>query len=187
MSHAAEECPHCRLTLRQLDLKFGAIPLHSRYLTDRAECLPMAELKKLMRLLQAFDKKFPQLLFSVFIADLPPRRNTHEFAFWLANRGRFNRLDAVGADNFDLLLVIDVGTKSAALTAGYGLEDHLSETDLKDALSAGFPHFRDGDIAGGIRACLEWMTQHLRDLSRKTAQLGAPNERSAKMTEASVS
>lgn len=186
MPQAEEECPHCRLTLRRLDLKFGAIPLHSRYLTDRAECLPIAEVKKVMRLLQAFGKKFPQLLFSVFIADLPPGRSTHEFAFWLANRGRFSRLDAVGADNFDLLLVIDVGARSAALTAGYGLEEHLSEEDLEDALSAAFPHFRDGDIAGGIRGCVEWMTQHLRALSRKTAQLKTLDNRSAKMTEASL-
>ena len=44
-----------------------------------------------------------------------------EYAFWLMNRARFGFLEAVGGDNFDLLLAIDVERGAAALVLGYGL------------------------------------------------------------------
>lgn len=163
---AVAQCPHCRLSLRRLDLKFGAVPLHTRYLTDRAELLPMTEVRKLRDQLRIFEKKFPQALFSVFIAELPVG-NVREYAFWLANRARFNAIDATGGANFDLLLVIDVSSKSAALTIGYGLSGYLHEADLDDALTAAYPLFRDGQMSEGISACITWLTDRMRNLATK--------------------
>src|SRR2546430_11831675 len=81
-------------------------------------------------LLRLFERKFPQLLFSVLVANLGSRVLISEYAFWLINRARFSTLNAVGPKNFDLLLVVDPDLETAALIVGYGLEEYLSEHDL---------------------------------------------------------
>lgn len=151
--------------MEKMDRKYGKAPLHARYLTDRAERLAIAELKKLREELHVFTKKFPQLLFSIFITELPPGGQVSEFVFWLANRAQFSPTEARGADNFDILLVLDPATKTAALTIGYGLEETLSEGDLQRALEAAERSWLEGDLAGGLHACIDWLTHKLRDLS----------------------
>ena len=102
-----ERCPSCKFALRKGDAKFGRPPRHSRYLTDRTGRLLLSEMPKLRGQLEIFEKKFPQSLFSVFITELSPGTPVAEYAFWLANRARFSSIEAVGSENFDLLLVID--------------------------------------------------------------------------------
>lgn len=152
--------------MKRMDRKYGKAPLHTRYLTDRAERLTIAELKKLREELHVFTKKFPQLLFSIFITELPPGGEVTEFAFWLANRAQFSPVEARGVENFDLLLALDPATKSAALTVGYGLEEILCEEDLSGALQAGAAAWNEGAIAAGLHASIDWMTEKLRELSR---------------------
>ena len=110
--------------------------------------------------------KFPQSLFSVFVTDLPAEISIREFAFWLANRARFSSADATGAENFDLLLVIEAKTGNAALTVGYGLEKFISEDDLSVALTAARPALRRGKLERGIRLCVEEMTRLLTDICK---------------------
>ena len=160
------QCPHCRLTLRQLDIKFGAVPRHSRYLTDRTEKLPVPETARLRETLELFERKFPQILFSVFVAQLPKDSSISEYAFWLANRATFSAFDFKGEENFDFLLLIDPAAGAAAITIGYGLEPFLPEEDLQAALEHAGPDFQRNDIPGGIRACLEHLTERLRGLAR---------------------
>jgi uncharacterized membrane protein YgcG len=166
----AAVCPSCKFSLRRLDTRFGSVPLHSRYLTDRASSLTRAEAKRLGDQLQRFEKKFPQSVFSVFVTDLPAGTSISEYAFWLANRAQFGSVEAVGEYNFDLLLVIDADTGNAALTVGYGLEKIISEEDLNVALTAALPSLRGGQLERGIRLCVEEMTKQLTDIGKaKTA------------------
>ncbi|MDP9254348.1 MAG: TPM domain-containing protein [Verrucomicrobiota bacterium] len=181
----APQCPNCKFTLRRLDAKFGAVPLHSRYLTDRSDRLPASKIAKVRESLQLFERKFPQSLFSVFVIELPPHATVNEYAFWLANRARFSSIEAVGAENFDLLLVVDPAANAAAFTVGYGLEKYVSEDDLDDALMAAFSDFQSGNLAGGIRTCIEWTTRRMRDISREVAKQNL-NESNSKVTEAPV-
>lgn len=161
-------CPVCKFALRRLDTKFGMIPLHSRYLTDRASSLTIGEAKRLGKLLRRFEKKFPQSVFSVFVTDLPAGTNISEYAFWLANRAQFGSIEAVGEYNFDLLLVIEADTGNAALTVGYGLESIILEDDLNVALRAALPALRNGQLERGIRLCVEEMTKQLSDTHKAT-------------------
>jgi hypothetical protein len=162
----AVDCPQCRFTLRNLDSIFGAVPLHSRYLSDRSATLTTAEIERLRELLQRFERKFPQALFSVFITELPEKTNIKEYAFWLANRSQFSSVEAIGSGNFDLLLVIDPVAESAALTIGYGLEKFLSEEDLRATLAAATPSLRGAQLEHGIRICIEEMTRRLSELCK---------------------
>jgi uncharacterized membrane protein YgcG len=178
LDEPAAVCPSCKFALRRLDIKFGAVPLHSRYLTDRARSLTAGEVKRLGDLLRRFEKKFPQSVFSVFVTELPTGTNIREYAFWLANRAQFGSVEAVGAYNVDLLLVIESGARSAALTVGYGLEKFILEDDLNLALTAALPAFRKGEMERGIRLCVEEMTKQLSDICKATADIpptqGAP-------------
>jgi len=160
-------CPTCRISLQKLDLKFGMVPRHSRFLADRSGRLTLPEMEELRQSLRLFEKKFPQILFSVFIAELPPDGSASEYAFWLANRGRFSSQERKQADNFDLLLVIDVTSESVALTTGYGLEKHVSEEDLEEALQAAESQWRDGDLAQGIQSCIDFLVRRMRVLAAK--------------------
>ncbi len=166
-SGPAPQCPNCNLTLQQLDTKFGALPLHSRFLTDRTGQLPLRAIAKLRQLLSLFERKFPQSLFSVFIIGPVQGGTISEYTFWLANRGRFNSLEATAGENFDLLLGIDTRAREAALVIGYGLESYLTERDLQQALTEAAHAFRVGDYARGIRNCVEFMIDRMRDIVKE--------------------
>jgi uncharacterized membrane protein YgcG len=155
----------CGLTLTDLDRKFGIVPLYSRYLTDRTERLSLRDAHQLRQALCLFQRKFPQLLFSVILVDLHPRAPISEYAFWLINRARFSEFQATGAKNLELLLVIDPGAKEAALITGYGLENYITEDDLAEGLNAARPGLAAGDLANAIRNCIDFMTHRLRDIA----------------------
>lgn len=154
-------CPHCRLTLNKLDLRFGVAPRHFGLLADVAGQLPPGKQRKVQELLELFAKKFPQSIFSVYLTDLPAGTLPNEYAFWLANRARSNTAASVGPRNFDLVLVLDRGG-GAALAAGYGLENYLKEEDLGAALAAGREDFVAGAWAAGIGRCVDALTERMR-------------------------
>ena len=131
------------------------------YFTDRTDRVPMPEMAAMRRMLELFHQKFPQCLFSVFVADLPHGTRVGEYAFWLANRARFSSVEQVHGHNFDLLLVADMNGDAAALNAGYGLEGHLEEEDLAAALDAFIQPMRGSDMPAGVQACLGVVVQRL--------------------------
>jgi uncharacterized membrane protein YgcG len=139
---------------------------------------------KLRGELALFEKKFPQSLFSVFITELSPGASVAEYAFWLANRGRFSALEAVGSENFDLLLVIDAVAGTAALTVGYGLEKYLQESNLEDILASAAPAFREGDLADGILICIDRTVRRMREISMQTEDANGSGKSGAEMATA---
>ena len=158
-------CPECRLSLQRLDVKFGMVPRHSRYLSDRSGALTLPQMEALREELRLFEKKFPQSLLSVLVTDLPRGHAVAEYAFWMANRARFSSLEKTHGDNYDLLLVIDVTSKSAAFTTGYGLEPYVDEDDLQDVLNSMVRPLREGELAPAIQAFLKALTRKLRERS----------------------
>lgn len=167
LSAPVAECPACKLTLHGLDIKFGALPRHSRFVTDSSGILPRREIGGLRALLRLFNRKFPQSRFSVFVTNQISGGTIGEYAFWLMNRGRFGVLEAISADNFDVLLTIDVERSAAALIIGYGLENYLTERDLERALAEASSGFHEGDFTRGIRICVEYMMNRLREIIKK--------------------
>jgi uncharacterized membrane protein YgcG len=165
LSAPLPRCPDCKLTLQRLDTKFGLVPRHSRYLSDRSGELTLAEMETLRESLRLFERKFPQSLFSVLITELEPGSSVSEYVFWMANRARFSTLQKTERDNFDILLVIDVTSNAAALTVGYGLEPYVPEEDLREALEALVKPVRHGELAKAIQACVQVLTRKLRKLS----------------------
>src|SRR4051794_30721441 len=149
-------CPFCRLTIEQLDVKFGALPRYLQFFTDRSNSLPLSEMNRTRALLALYYRRFPQSRFSTFVLPEVKGGTIAEYTFWLANRGRFNPEDPVAGANFDLLLGIDLKTRTAVLVAGYGMENYLGEETLNAALAQGVDKFRANDIIGGIRDCVDF-------------------------------
>lgn len=169
-------CPECKLTLQRLDLKFGMVPRHSRYLSDRSGRLELSEMESIRAALRLFEKKFPQILFSVLLTEVPGGNAVNEYTFWLANRARFSSVEKIRGENYDLLLVIDVLTQAAALSAGYGLELYVSEEDLQAGLDAMAEALSKGQWAPSIHACIEALIPRLRacsDAARQREMSGA--------------
>jgi uncharacterized membrane protein YgcG len=168
------QCPSCQLTLRDLDIKFGAVPRHSRFVTDFSGRLSRRDVTELRALLRLFNRKFPQSRFSVFLTNQISTGSIGEYAFWLMNRARFGFPEAIGADNFDLLLAVDVQRNVAALIAGYGLEHYVTERDLERALAEAASGFHEGDFFSGIRACVEFMINRMREIIKRLETVDAP-------------
>jgi uncharacterized membrane protein YgcG len=174
------------MSLQRLDMKFGMVPRHSRYLSDRSGRLELGEMEGLRESLRLFEKKFPQVLLSVFVAELAAGGSASEFAFWLANRARFSSVEKTTSDNFDLLLVVDVTTKTAALTTGYGLEKHVPEDELLEALHAGERWFREGELTKGIQACIDFLSRRFRKLAANARKAEAEMLADAEKLEAAT-
>lgn len=151
--------------MQRLDSKFGFVPAHSRFLTDRTGQLPLDEMNQLRAVLRLFQTKFPQSLFSIFITELPRGTSVTEYAFWMANRAKFSSGEKINEENFNLLLLVDLPGRAAALTVGYGLEPYVSEQDLKSILDDFANGVRDGNLAAGLRAAIDSTTRRLRELS----------------------
>lgn len=161
-------CPYCRLTLQKLDLRFGVAPRHFGLFADPGNELAPGRQRRVNDLLELFAKKFPQSVFSIYLMEMPAGAPPNEYALWLANRARVHNATAVGQLNFDLVLVIDVAG-SAALTAGYGLENYLTEEDLDAVLEAGRDAFAARAWEEGIERCSAELTTRLRAASQRPA------------------
>ncbi|MBA2623493.1 MAG: TPM domain-containing protein [Chthoniobacterales bacterium] len=158
-------CPQCKVTLQKLDMKFGMVPRHSQFLTDRTDTLSLSEMKRLREALRRFEVMFPQSLFSVFVGELPAGTLVGEYAFWLMNRARFSSLERTLGENFNTLLVIDLHAQAAALMTGYGLESHLTEPDLQGVLEEFSAAMRGGNLAAAIHAGMEGLSRRMRESS----------------------
>ena len=175
-SSPAPQCLKCKLTLHRLDIQFGAVPRYSRFVTDCSGRLSRRDIAELRRLLRLFNRKFPQSRFSVFVTNQLSTGTIGEYAFWLMNRARFGFAEAVGGDNYDLLLAIDAERSAAALIAGYGLETYITERDLERALAQAASGFHEGDFARGIRACVEVMISRMREVVKKLEETKTAEE-----------
>jgi uncharacterized membrane protein YgcG len=109
----------------------GAIPRYSIHVTDSTEAvLTAADFRSLESRAIQFGNRFPQSRFTVFFTALMPGRSVREYAFWLFNSCSFTAFDSKLSNNFALLLVVDMQSRSACLMIGYGLEPYLGEADL---------------------------------------------------------
>ena len=175
LADAVAACPHCGLTLARLDQKFGAIPRQSPFLSDQAGQLGR-EAESVRNQLRSFHGSFPQSFFSVFLTN-GAVDSISEYTFWLANRGRFGKLDAVGNANFDLLLGIDSSKKTAALLVGYALETYLTERDLERALAGASAAFWAGDYSVGIATCVDLISERMKNIVKDLEQNASPAEK----------
>ncbi|MGC6466160.1 MAG: TPM domain-containing protein [Akkermansiaceae bacterium] len=137
--HAASSCPHCGFTVEHADELFGGEDVVLSKFTDAAGVMRMKEREPVRKLLERFEKRFPQLFVSVYIGAFDEVKSLRQFGFWLLNRAAFKDVALERPNENGILIVIDVKAKSVGVTYGYSLMPYLNEDSTFEALSAGHP------------------------------------------------
>ena len=181
------ECPFCGLTVDSLDIRFGALPRYLQFFTDRSSSLPLGGMAEIRTLLSLYARRFPQSRLCVFVLPEVKNGTIAEYIFWLGNRGRFNPEDPFAGDNFDLLLGLDLKGRQAALMAGYGLEQYLSDEDLNEMLLQSAKQFQANDFIGGIRTCIQVVMDRLRNIALRIEREEREQSRRASETVEEIS
>ncbi len=135
--------------MKDVDQLFGSDDVRVAALSDAAGALRAKERKEMRLMMNDFERAFPQLFFSVYIAAFDEVSHLRQFGFWLLNRGAFVDVEVSRPNACGILLTIDVSGKAAGLTYGYALHPFLDEDDTFAALSVGHPLFLQGQYLKG--------------------------------------
>ncbi|MGJ8724564.1 MAG: hypothetical protein ACSHYB_08405 [Roseibacillus sp.] len=152
---SAAGCPHCGFDMKDVDLLFGGDDVRLAALSDAAGVLRAKERKEMRLMMNEFERRFPQLFFSIYIGAFEEVSHLRQFGFWLLNRGAFVDVEMSRPNECGVLLSIDVSGKAAGLTYGYALHPFLDEDDTFAALSVGHPLFLQGQYFKGIEIVLK--------------------------------
>ena len=163
----ASQCPHCGFSMLDLDEQFGGQEVRMRRLSDSAGVLRLKERKKAAKWFEQFERRFPQLFFSVYYGALDERTNIRQFGMWLLNRGAFEDVDISRPNEGGVLLVIDVHSKTAFIANGYLLDFYLREKDTFNILSKAHPHLLQGNYYKALKIIMDKLSTTLKKRSRK--------------------
>jgi len=141
----ASSCPHCGFTIEHADELFGEEDVVLQKLTDAAGVLRMREREPAKKILERFEKRFPQFFTAVYIGASDELQNLRQFGLWLLNRAAFQDVELDRPNENGILIVLDVKAKNVAISYGYSLAPYLNEENTFDALSAGHPSLLQGD------------------------------------------
>jgi len=137
-----------------VDELFGDEDVKLQKLTDSAGVLRMKERAALRKLMEGFERRFPQLFFSVYIAAFDELPSLRQFGFWLLNRAAFSDVELARPNENGILLVVDVNGKAAAITFGYALMPYLNEDNTFDSLSAAHPFLLQGEYLKAFKTII---------------------------------
>ncbi len=149
--HAASSCPHCGFTVEHADELFGAEDVILHKFTDTAGVMRMKEREPARKLLERFEKRFPQLFVAIYIGAFDELPSLRQFGFWLLNRAAFKDVDLDRPNENGILIVLDVKAKSVGVTYGYSLMPYLTEDSTFEALSAGHPSLLQSEYLDAMR------------------------------------
>jgi len=188
---AASSCPHCGFTMADADSVYGEDQLTLKKVTDAAGILRMKDREVLRKELDRFERKFPQLFFSVYAAAFDDVASIRQYGFWLLNRAKFEDLEEDRLNDCGILLTIDVNAKSLGMTYGYSLLPYLTEENTFELLSHAHAHLLEGHWAEGLKIVIRKTIQHLKKKHRAVGRnpeqvLGACGQRIRQHEEAEV-
>lgn len=148
--------------MADVDELFGDECLPLKKFTDVAGVLRRKERHEMWRLLARFEKKFPQLFFSIYVGAFEEVTSLRQFGFWLLNRAVYSDVEAERPNENGILLVLDVNGKTAAMTFGYAVMPYLNEDSTFGALSAAHPFLIQGEYLKAFRAVMMKTEQTLK-------------------------
>jgi len=114
-----------------------------------------AELRRVENAIAGFNRRFPQLFFSVYTGVFSGVSNLRQFGFWLLNRGAFEDVPVDRPNASGILLAIDAEAKAAGITFGYLLDAFLDEEDTFVCLSRAHSYWLEGRYADGMVKAIE--------------------------------
>ena len=154
-------CHSCGLSLERVTKLFGVAPTGTGGILDQAEILSAADKRSIRSSANELSIRFPQTYLTIATARLSEGTSLGAFAFWIFNQGGIVREIDRGANNYEILLSIDVAGGRCSLMVGYGLEGLISESALEALIAAAQPLFAEGRFATGIGVVIAGMKSEL--------------------------
>lgn len=163
----AEICPHCGFSVRDVDELFGFEDIKLSCFTDAAGVFRKKERECVAKVVERFNKQFPELFIAVYFSALGDATSIRQHAFWLLNRSIFEDTGSERLNSGGVILLVDVASKEATISYGYRVEPYLNEEDTFRMLSAAHPSFLQGQYLQAVSSIGKKLAAHLRKRSRQ--------------------
>ena len=160
--------------------QFGSNQVKMRQIHDAADCLRVKDSQQIIKTFGRMEKRFPQLLFAVYLGELNQSISIAELGFWLLNQSKIERDDYSRSNEAGILLVIDVECQQAGISLGYFAEQLVSDDDCLRALTSARSNFINGDFGQGVVTTFQKLEKSLLKQARKMKGLSR-NEKQALM------
>lgn len=166
MHQSAEECPHCGLTLQQLDAQYEKFEWRVRRPHDTAGVLRVPQRRQLAEKIYRLERAFPQVFFSLVTVALSGEENLHSYGFWLMNRGQFESIGEDARADGGVMLVVDVNRKEVCLQFGTLLDPYVKEEEAFEALIGAHPYLLESNFPQAFDVLLVGIRKYLKKLYR---------------------
>jgi hypothetical protein len=136
LSETTPECPGCKVNLSRASALLGPVPMVSPRICDQPGLLDASARIRLLRRIDRFERRFPQLRLQVLCRSFPTEHPYPLYLFWVFNLGRISSDIEKGGRNRVILLAVDPGASRSGIMPGYGLEPFLKTGDLDSLLAS---------------------------------------------------
>lgn len=171
VDHEAESCYSCGYSELEASERYGSNHVVLNRVHDAAHCLRKQERDELSETLDRLELKFPQMLFCVYLGNLPSHLCISELGFWLLNHGQVRGAEYARPNENAILIVVDMVTKQIGVSLGYFAETLISEEDAYRALTYSRPHLINSEYGEGIEKVFLRLSKVLQKKGRKLRKL----------------
>lgn len=134
LSEPVNRCPGCDFTGADTIAMFP-LPLPPLQMVfDAAGLWTDPELLKIKHRLEKFQRRFPQIHWSLYSLDAGEVTNLRLFAFWLLNASPLAEHESEEQRAWTILVVFNGASGKVTLAPGYGVEPWLSDDQWQRAL-----------------------------------------------------
>lgn len=155
VSEESPACPRCGLDMDKATAFFGTPPRLLRGVSDTAGVLTAADMRSIRRGIREFERRFPQLGFTVAFMALPKDTPGPTYTWWAFNRCNPSGELLQASANRHIFLLVDTTGGGAWLTCGYGLEPFVNTDQWQQCLTKAQPLFATVQYASGVTALLK--------------------------------
>jgi hypothetical protein len=145
-----------------LAAKLGEEAVSLERIIDAAHCLRVKDRARLEGIVDDWERRFPQLLITVYLGVLPSSVTAGEAASWLLENGLRQSPQGIRNAAWAVVWVIDPAAHTLAISTGRSLAAFLPQAALEEWLRSNRFHFWHGEYVEGVSAMLELMGKVLR-------------------------
>lgn len=147
VDHEAVSCYSCGYSFAETMEKFGGNRVEMSRIHDAAHCFRKGELDDLNQVLDSLELRFPQMLFCLYLGELPENISMSELGFWLLNRAQVKGAEYARPNDNAVLVLMDMQSRQVGLSLGYLAEMLVTEEEAYRSLIAARPHLVNGEYA----------------------------------------
>jgi len=167
-----DQCPHCKYNAWTCVDRFPYSPPPLDRYIDVENRLSNEDRARIDRAIDGLEGDLPQVRLYVCIVKLLPGTDARECGFWMLNASVPRDEEETGHRAWSVLLLVDMQASAASATVGYGLDPHVTDNELRAALTGGQQDFGNANFSAGVLKFVQHMHQLLKN-SHRSAQAAA--------------